>query len=336
MSRYDGDGMATTVGMWNSTSVPLPVAVGDKFSLGGQNVTTLVFQTGQPARMGDSESSGSIADTASQRGIQVAVGVPVRAGGRLWGVAIVASANKVSLPADTESRLAGFTELAGTAIANAEAQAALAASRARIVTAGDEARRRIERDLHDGAQQRLVTLALRLREAQEVAPPAAVDLVTRLDEVADGLESALEEVREIARGIHPAALTAGGLRPALRTLARRSGTRVDLRVQVQGRLPSPVEIAAYYVVSEALANTAKHADAGAVRVEMAVEGGVLRVTVRDDGRGGAAFGSGSGLLGLRDRVEALGGRLTLQSLPNTGTTLEAHLPVEEGSARSRE
>jgi signal transduction histidine kinase len=336
MSRYDGDGMATTVGMWNSTSIPLPVAVGDTYSLGGQNVTTLVFQTGQPTRMDDSASSGSIADTASQQGIQVAVGVPVKAGGRLWGVVIVASANKASLPADTEGRLAGFTELAGTAIANAEAQAALAASRARIVTAGDEARRRIERDLHDGAQQRLVTLALRLREAQEVAPPAAVDLVTRLDEVAEGLDSALEEVREIARGIHPAALTAGGLRPALRTLARRSGTRVDLRVQVQGRLPSPVEIAAYYVVSEALANTAKHADAGAVRVEMAVEGGVLRVTVRDDGRGGAAFGSGSGLLGLRDRVEALGGRLTLQSLPNTGTTLEAHLPVEEGSARSRE
>jgi len=327
MSRYDEDGMATAVGMWNSTSIPLPVVVGNRFSLGGQNVTTLVFQTGQPARIDDSESSGAIADTASQRGIQVAVGVPVRAGGRLWGVVIVASGDKASLPADTEARLAGFTELAGTAIANAEAQAALAASRARIVAASDEARRRIERDLHDGAQQRLVTLALRLREAQEATPPGAVDMITALDEVAAGLDAALEEVREIARGIHPAALAAGGLRPALRALARRSGIRVDLRVQVPGRLPSPVEIAAYYVVSEALANTAKHANAGAVRVEIAVEDGVLRVTVRDDGRGGAAFGDGSGLVGLKDRVEALGGRIMLQSLPNTGTTLEVHLPA---------
>jgi signal transduction histidine kinase len=303
---------------------------GERLSLSGQNATTLVFQTGQPARIDASASSGTIADIASRRGIRVAVGVPVRAGGRLWGVAIVASAQKTSLPADTEARLAGFTELAGTAIANAEAQAALAASRARIVTAGDEARRRIERDLHDGAQQQLVTLALRLREAQAATPPGTLDLFTFLDEVAAGLDSALEEVREIARGIHPAALTAGGLRPALRALARRSSIRVDLRVQVPGRLPSPVEIAAYYVVSEALANTAKHADAGAVRVKVAVEGGVLRVTVRDDGRGGAAFGDGSGLLGLKDRVEALGGRIMLQSLPNTGTTLEVHLPVGEG------
>ena len=331
MSRYDDDGMATAVGVWNSTSLPLPVVAGDRFSLRGRNAITLVFQTGQPARIDASESSGTIADLASHRGMQVAVGVPVRAGGRLWGVAIVASAHQASLPADTESRLAGFTELAGTAIANAEAQAALAASRARIVTASDEARRRIERDLHDGAQQRLVTLALRVREARAATPPDAVDLVTCLDEVAAGLDSALDEVREITRGIHPAALTSGGLRPALRTLARRSGIRVELRVQVPGRLPSPVEIAAYYVVSEALANTAKHAGAGTVRVETAVEGGVLRVTVHDDGRGGAAFGDGSGLLGLKDRVEALGGRITLQSLPDTGTTLEVHLPVAERS-----
>ncbi|TVZ03551.1 GAF domain-containing protein [Trebonia kvetii] len=328
ISRYDENGMATAVGMWNAARIPLPVAEGDRFSLGGQNVTTLVFETGQPARMSDSASAGRIAEAAGRAGIQVAVGVPVRARGRLWGVVIVASADKASLPADTESRLVGFTELAGTAIANAEAQAALAASRARIVTAGDKARRRIERDLHDGAQQQLVTLALRLRETQADAPPAAAGLVTRLGEVADGLDSALEELRETARGIHPAALNAGGLRPALKALARRSAVRVDLRIQVPGRLPSPVEIAAYYVVSEALANAAKHANAAAVSAEIAVEDGVLRVTVRDDGQGGAAFGRGSGLLGLKDRVEALGGRITLQSSPNTGTILDAHLPVD--------
>ena len=259
--------------------------------------------------------------------------MPIRVGGRLWGVAIVASARKASLPAGTEERLTGFTELVGTAIANAEAQDALAASRARIVTAADEARRLIERDLHDGAQQRLVTLALQLREIQAMAPPEAGDLVKRLDGVAAGLEAALEELREIARGIHPAVLAQGGLRPALAALARRSAVPVDLRVQVADRLPGPAEIAAYYVVSEALTNTARHAGATAASVDVTAGEGVLRVRVRDDGRGGADFGQGSGLVGLRDRVEALGGRLALEDSPGEGTTLEVRIPIAGGSVR---
>ena len=232
---------------------------------------------------------------------------------------------------DTEARLAGFTELVGTAIANAEAQDALAASRARIVVAADDARRRIERDLHDGAQQRLATLALRLREAQEAVPPGAGELATRLDSAAGGLEAALEELREIARGIHPAVLAEGGLGAALAALARQCPVPVDLRVQVPDRLPGPVEIAAYYVVSEALTNTAKHARATAAEVDVAVGEGVLRICVRDDGRGGADFGQGSGLVGLRDRVEALGGWLSVADSPGAGTTLEVRIPVTPGS-----
>jgi signal transduction histidine kinase len=274
-----------------------------------------------------SEASGAFADIARGCGARAAVGVPIRVGGRLWGVVNVWSARKGALPADTEARLAGFTELVGTAIANAEAQAALAASRARIVAAADEARRRIERDLHDGAQQHLVTLALQLREVQAAALPGAGELVRRLDSLAVGLAAALEELRETARGIHPAVLAEGGLRPALKALARRCAVPAVLHVQVTGRLPRPVEIAAYYVVSEALTNMAKHARASAAEVTVAVGEGVLRVCVRDDGCGGADFGHGSGLVGLKDRVEALGGRITLDSPPGRGTTLEVHIPL---------
>jgi signal transduction histidine kinase len=336
MNRYDTDGMATVVGLWSRTGVPRPITIGDRLELGGQNLTTLVHQTGRPARVSDyGGSSGAFADVGRRWGYGSGVGVPITVEGRLWGVVTVASARTAELPTDavlppdTETRLAGFTELVGTAIGNAEAHAALATSRARIVAAGDEARRRIERDLHDGAQQRLVTLALQLRQARETAPSGAGDLVTQLDEMVGGLEAALDELREIARGIHPAALANGGLRPALPALARRCPLPVDLRVQVVGRLPDPVEIAAYYVVSESLTNTARHARATAAYVQVAVEGRTLRVSVRDDGRGGAEFSRGSGLTGLRDRIEALGGRITLHSPPGGGTALEALIPLEQ-------
>jgi signal transduction histidine kinase len=327
-TRYNADGTATIVGLWTSTGNPSPVSVGSRLCLGGRNATTLVFRTGKPARIDDyDEGSGEVAEASRAWGFRSVAAVPIRVAGRPWGTVIVGSARKASLPPDTEARLTGFTELVGTAIANAEAQAALAASRARIVAAADEARRRIERDLHDGAQQRLVTLALRLRELQAVAPPGAGDLVNGLDGVAAGLAAALEELRETARGIHPAVLAERGLRPALTALARRCVIPVDLRVQAAGRLPGTVEIAAYYVVSEALANTAKHANASAVRVEVTAGEGVLRVRVCDDGRGGATLGRGSGLVGLKDRVEALGGQITLHSPPGAGTTMDVCIPV---------
>ena len=259
---------------------------------------------------------------------RAAVGVPVSVEGRLWGVMAVGSRAE-PLPAGTEARLAGFTELAATAIANAEAQAALTASRARIVATADATRRRIERNLHDGAQQRLVTLALDLRAAQAAAPPGAGELVQQLDEVAAGLDGVLDELREIARGLHPAILAEGGLRPALKTLARRSAVPVDLDIQVEGRLPEPVETAAYYTVSEALTNAAKHARATAADIQVAASDGVLHLRVRDNGRGGADFSHGSGLVGLKDRAEALGGHLRLHSPPGAGTTLQITLPLHE-------
>jgi signal transduction histidine kinase len=290
-----------------------------------------VFQTHRPARIDDyTVVSGQLAEAARDFGIRAAVGVPVSVEGRLWGIMLVGSRAE-PLPAGTEARLAGFTELAATAIANAEAQAALTASRARIVATADATRRRIERNLHDGAQQRLVSLALDLRAAQATAPPEAGQHVHQLDEVAAGLDGVLEELREIARGLHPAILADGGLRPALKTLARRSAVPVDLDIQVDRRLPEPVETAAYYTVSEALTNAAKHARATAAEIEAAESDGVVHVRVRDNGRGGAGFGAGTGLAGLKDRAEALGGHLRLDSPPGVGTTLEITLPLRDPS-----
>jgi signal transduction histidine kinase len=209
----------------------------------------------------------------------------------------------------------------------------LAASRARIVAAGDQARRRIERDLHDGTQQRLVSLVLDLRTAEATVPPERPELRAQLDRVADGLTGALEELRELSRGIHPAILSEGGLGPALRTLARRSAVPVELDVDVQGRLPEPVEVAAYYVVSEALANAAKHAHASAAQVEAQARDGLLHLSVRDDGVGGAAPGGGSGLVGLADRVEALGGTIRVDSPAGQGTRLQIDLPIQAHPSR---
>jgi signal transduction histidine kinase len=204
----------------------------------------------------------------------------------------------------------------------------LAASRARIVAAGDQARRRIERDLHDGTQQRLVALALDLRTAESVVPTDVPELRAQLARVADGLADALDELRELSRGIHPAILSEGGLGPALKALARRSVVPVELDFPVQTRLPEPVEVAAYYVVSEALANAAKYAHATVVQVGVQADDGRLHLSVRDDGVGGAAPERGSGLVGLADRVEALGGTVSVTSPTGQGTTLLADLPIK--------
>jgi signal transduction histidine kinase len=332
MCRYDPDGAQTVVGAWTSTPA-LPAPVGTRVPPGGRNIAELVLETGRPARIDDyADASGRGAEFARRWSLGASVGVPVSVAGRLWGYIVVGSTRAQPLPAGTEARLAGFTELVATAIANAEAQAALTASRARIVATADATRRRIERDLHDGAQQRLVSLALQLRAAQAAVPPGTGELVQQLDDMAAGMADVLDELREIARGIHPAVLAEGGLRPALRTLARRSAIPIDLTVQAERRLPEPVEIAAYYVVSEALTNVAKHAHASVAEVEVAVGDGVLHVRVRDDGRGCADFGHGSGLVGLKDRVEALGGRLSVQSSPAAGNCVQAELPL--GRARA--
>jgi signal transduction histidine kinase len=221
-----------------------------------------------------------------------------------------------------------FNSMAGSL---QESQAELAASRARIVAAADQTRRRIERDLHDSIQQRLVSLGLDLRAAQAGLPAELGALRGELDQLAAGLGSAVEELRELSRGIHPAILSEGGLGPALKALARRSAVPVQLEVPLEARLPEPVEVAAYYVVSEALANAAKHANASAVHVEARTVDGRLHLSIRDDGVGGAEVGRGSGLVGLIDRVEALGGTITVRSPAGRGTTVQVELPVDANS-----
>jgi len=327
MKRYNADSTVSVVATWSWPDAAF--GVGSLEKLGGHDLHTIVGRTGQAARIDDySGVSGPVGDIVREFGLRAAVGVPVSVQGRLWGIMLVAS-RQGPLPAGTEARLGGFTELAATAIANAETQSALTASRARIVAASDATRRRIERDLHDGAQQRLVSLALDLRAAEAAAPPGSGELLRQLDRVAAGLDGVLDDLRKIASGLNPAILADGGLRPALRTLARRSAVPVRVDVHVQDRLPEPVETAAYYTVSEALTNTTKHAGATAAEVDAAVRDGVLRVRVSDNGNGGADFGHGSGLVGLKDRAEALGGQLRLDSPPERGTTVEVTLPVTD-------
>jgi signal transduction histidine kinase len=331
LMRFDPDGTETVLGSWTRPGVDPVSAVGTRLQLGGRNVSTLVFQTGEPARMDDyADSSGAIGDWSRDLRLRASVGVPVSVESRLWGVMIV-STRSDPIPVDTEARLAGFTELVATAIANAETQAALTASRARIVAAADAARRRIERDLHDGAQQRLVSLALHLRSTVQAAvPPGADRLAVELDGVAAEIVDVVDELRELARGLHPAVLANGGLRPALKTLARRSAVPVRLDVKIDGRLPEPIELATYYVVAEALTNTVKHAHATVIDIEAAIDAEALRVRVCDDGDGGANTTGGSGLIGLTDRVEALGGRLSFTSPPGGGTSLQVVLPLPRG------
>jgi signal transduction histidine kinase len=229
--------------------------------------------------------------------------------------------------------MADFTELLATAVGNAESRAELAASRARIVAAADQTRRRIERDLHDGTQQRLVSLGLELRLAQSLVPAGLTELQAEIGKVADELTEVVEDLREIARGIHPAILSDGGLGPALRTLARRAAVAVELDVAAIPRLPEPVEVAAYYLVSEALTNATRHAHASVVQVDADASGGTLRVHVRDDGAGGADPLRGSGLVGLKDRIEALGGAFSVHSPAGRGTTVSCELPVVAGAGQ---
>ncbi|HTR95954.1 MAG TPA: GAF domain-containing sensor histidine kinase [Trebonia sp.] len=300
--------------------------------LGGHNIATLVRNTGRPARV---ESSGWLLHDAQGQLLPITsgVGVPVIVGGTLWGVMAVASSTEMPLPPDTEVRLAAFTELIATAIANAQAHDELSASRARVVASADETRRKIERDLHDGAQQQFVLLALRLRAVQASVPQDQAKLVDELDGIATGLSDALDELREFARGIHPAIVAEAGLGPALRTLVRRSRAPIELDVRIQNRLPERVEVTAYYIVSEALTNAAKHANANVVHVDVDATLDAVRLAVRDDGVGGADPARGSGLLGLCDRVEAAGGTITIHSPAGEGTELLVELPLRPVPAR---
>jgi signal transduction histidine kinase len=323
--RFEPDGAATALARVGTTRQPEPLA-GDRL-LEPPGHIQAVHRTGRPARADDLGAvTGEMADIFRGEGLRSAVVSPIHVGGRLWG-AISASSRRGPFPAGAEQRMADFTELAATAIANAESRAELVASRARIVAASDRARRNLERDLHDGVQQRLVSLALTLRGAQRRVPAGQPELHAALAQTAEGLAEVLAELQEISRGIHPAILSQGGLGPALKTLARRSAIPVELSVRAAGRLPEPVEVAAYYVVAEALANVAKHARASVAYLDVDTRGDALHLRVRDDGVGGADPARGSGLIGLNDRVAALGGTMQVDSPAGKGTALLVTLPI---------
>ncbi len=327
MFRYETDLSATVLASQSDAGVLLPI--GARVPVQGDSVITRVYRTGQPARIDDfTAASGTLATQLLGRGVRAAAGCPIVVDGHLWGAMVTASV-EAAIPEGTENRIGEFTELVATAIANAEARAALTESRARIVAASDETRRRIERDLHDGVQQRVVSLILDLHAAQALAPAQPAQLHDELDQIAGGLSSTLDELREISHGIHPAILTQGGLKSALKSLSRRSAIPLELDFRSDTRMPEPVEVAMYYAVSEAVTNAAKHAQASVVRVEVATDGAVAELAIRDDGIGGADLGkaNGSGLVGLRDRVEALDGRIKVSSPRGEGTSLLISIPT---------
>ncbi|HTU08931.1 MAG TPA: GAF domain-containing sensor histidine kinase [Trebonia sp.] len=294
--------------------------------LGGHNIATLVHETGRPARVQGSD--WLLRDRKGQMlPITSGVGVPVVVEGSLWGVIAVASSTKAPLPPGTETRLAAFTELIAMAIANAEAHDELSASRARVVASADQTRRRIERDLHDGAQHRLVLTNLTLKRALQAANSGSEDVAELIKEAVVSTERAYDELRELARGLHPVILATNGLAPALKGIALRSPMPVVLDLQTHDRFPERIEVTAYYVASEALTNAAKHSQASAVYVTLTATDGDVRLSISDDGIGGADPAGGSGLIGLKDRVEAAGGTITIHSPVGDGTELLVVLPL---------
>jgi signal transduction histidine kinase len=327
MGRYEHDGTFAIVATWGGRGEHVPV-VGSRWPLGGQNLGTLVFETGRPARIDNlADATGPLPEGIREEGIRSAVGTPIIVAGRLWGLMAAASSQEQPLPPDTEARLASFTELVATAIANAEAQTEVAASRARIVSATDDERRRVVRDLHDGAQQRLVHTVVTLKLAHRALQNEETDLPALLTEALDNAEQATAELRELAHGILPPVLTQGGLRAGVDALASRMPVPIEIDVTV-GRLPAAVEATAYFVVAEALTNVAKHAHAGRAEVTVRIEHGTLAVHVRDDGVGGARpDGGGSGLIGLADRLAAIDGELRVDSPADSGTLVAAVIPL---------
>jgi len=323
MVRFEEDGTATVTGAWSEGGVE-SVRPGTKLALDGPTAATRIRATRRPARVDDFTALPG-RDAALLRGadLAAAVGAPIFLSGRLWGAVMVSTTEPAPFPPGAEQRIADFAELIALAMANAQAREDLAASRARIVAAQDDERRRLERNLHDGAQQRLVALALMLRVAEAKTDGEAKTL---LQGAAAELADALAELRELARGIHPSILTDRGLVPALEMLAGRAGLPVALDVDVAERLPRPVEAAAYYIVAEALTNASKHAAASEARVELTRADGVVLVSVADDGIGGADVRGGSGVRGLADRVDALGGTLAFESPPGGGTRVSARIP----------
>ncbi len=325
--RYESDVRAVLVGSWTSRSEGA-LRIGTHLPLDDGTVVAEVRRSGEPQRMDDFPPPGAVgAEHRRARGLRAAVAAPVQVAGQLWGALVASAYAPEALVPGAERKLCDFADLIAQTLANADAHERLAASRARIVEAGDVERRRLERNLHDGAQQRLVSLALRLRLMDaliEVDQPRAG---RELADASAELAAALDELRELARGIHPAVLTDRGLAAAAAALADRSPVPVEIDAMPDVRLPAPVEAAAYYVIAEAITNCAKYAEASRVGVRLEVSPHHARVVVEDDGIGGADSDRGSGLRGIADRVEALRGRLHVVSPPGQGTVLEAEIPL---------
>jgi signal transduction histidine kinase len=327
INRYNADSTLTVVAGWSDRPVGLPV--GKRFPVEAGYLAEEVRRTGKPGRKVHSDAgAGPTGAMVREVGIRSAVASPIIVAGEIWGTINVISLTSKPLPPDTEERLAEFSRHAGMAVANAKNRSDLTESRARIVRTADEARRRFERDLHDGAQQRLVSLGLELRAAEAKVPAELNDLQDSLSRLVTGVNDVLDDLRELSRGLHPAVLSEDGLAPALSALARRSAVPVAVSVDLDSkRFEEPVEVAAYYVVSEALTNTAKHAGASRAAVTARLRDSWLELTVSDNGRGGADALRGSGLRGLVDRVEAIGGTIRIESDRDRGTAIHLRLPT---------
>ncbi|MDA0158858.1 PAS domain S-box protein [Solirubrobacter ginsenosidimutans] len=322
MFRYEDAGTATLVASWGDMTAE--IAVGTRFPVEGHNISSGVLRTAAPTRIDDyADATGEAGIAAREAGVHSAVGVPIIVDGRLWGSMGAAAAE--ALPQGTESRLGEFTELVATAIANIEARSEITASRARIAAAADEERRRVVRDLHDGAQQRLVNTVLALKLAQQALEGDGADAPSLVGEAREQAERAIGSLRELAHGILPATLTTDGLRAGVRELASRMPVPVEVELSA-GRLPAPIEATAYFVVAEALTNVAKHARATSAEVAARIQDGMLRLEIRDDGVGGARP-EGRGLQGLRDRLAALDGRLQVECPTGGGTLVAAAIPI---------
>ncbi|MGA8115352.1 MAG: DUF4118 domain-containing protein [Actinocatenispora sp.] len=327
MERYEQDGTVTGVALWSRA--PTELAVGTRLPLEGPSIARAVRQTGGPTRIDSfAGATGAIAQEAREVGIRSSVGCPIVVAGRLWGLIAASTRSAEPFPPNAEAQITAFTEIIATAIANAESRAQLAASRARVITAGDDMRQRLERNLHDGVQQRLVSLGFKLRLSQDAVPAELATLRDSIDQATAELNEAIDDLREITRGIHPAILSEGGIGSALRGVARRAAIPVELHLNTRSRYPPPVEVAAYYLVSEAVTNTTKHARASYAEVVVEERAKMLCLAVRDDGVGGAQSRHGSGLTGLRDRVEAIGGSIDIASPAGQGTVIRASFPLE--------
>jgi signal transduction histidine kinase len=330
LHHYESDGTVRLAASWGRTG--RPVMIGTSSTVVGGNVDTGGDEAGRSKRMKRYVGiSALIAESVRESGASSAVGTPISVEGRFWGVMVVASTKRRPLPSDTQTHLAAFANLVAISIANAESRAEVAASRARVVATADETRRRIERDLHDGPQQRLIAVQMELRSAERLVPPDSWALGARLSRAVDDLHEVGTELQQLSRGLHPAILSRGGLVPALGLLARRSAVPVELDVRIERRLPDWIEIATFYVVSEALSNAAKHARASMVRVQVEEKGSRIELFIHDDGMGGADPSRGSGLMGIKDRIESFGGQLEIESADGAGTTLHVVFPDDAAS-----